>query len=155
MTRLLLPTLLLLAALSCHSCATMRAVFDPPSDALSPREHLDLGLAYEQEGRLDNAARQFERAVPEIPAGWVYLGNVRFAQERYEDALEAYEQAVEALPESAEAHNNLAWTLYTLDRDLDEAEKHARRAVALAGEANRSAYADTLDRIVAARAANP
>jgi tetratricopeptide (TPR) repeat protein len=144
--------LTLLLALSASGCATMRAVIDPPSDPLTTEEHLDLGLAYESEGRLKQAVRQYDLAAKEIPEALVLKGNALFAQGKLKQAADSFEAAVEEQDDNAEARNNLAWTLYMMNEELERAEKLAVRALELAGPTNREAYEDTLIRIRAKRA---
>jgi tetratricopeptide (TPR) repeat protein len=152
---LLLCTLALPCALALPGCTAWRAVYDPPRDALTPGEHYDLGRAYASEGRAEDAERQYALAAQDLPEAWLPLGVVRFSLGRFEEAALAFERAVEARPEEAEPRNNLAWTLLTLGRDLPRAEELAREALALASEQQRPACEDTLERILAARAAQP
>ena len=142
---------LLALLFSSAGCAAMRAVVDPHEDTLTAREHLDLGRAYEAEGRPERAAIQYEQAAEEIPEAWLFLGNAYYALERHDEAEAAYREAVEALPDNGEARNNLAWILYERGGDLAEAEELARQALALAPPGSEAAYRDTLEAIRAAR----
>ena len=146
MTRLWI--VLLVAALACPSCAAMRAVVDPHEDTLTAKEHLDLGRAYEAEGRPDRAVVQYEQAADEIPEAWLFLGNAHYSLGDHDQAEDAFRQAVEALPDNPEARNNLAWVLYEQDKDLEEAEALAQQAVSLSPPENRAPYQDTLDKIL-------
>lgn len=136
--------------LACTSCAAMRAVIDPHEDSLSAKEHLDLGQAYEAEGKPDQAVVQYEQAT-DIPEAWLFLGNAHYALGEYDEAVDAYREAVKALPDNGEAKNNLAWVLYEQGGDLNEAEQLARQAVAQAPAGSEAAYQDTLDKIIQAR----
>lgn len=120
-------------------------------DPLTAEEHLQLGLAYEQDGELDLAEREYEEAAGELPEARYYLGNLAFAREDWDEAERQYEKAVRGLPEDPRPRNNLAWLLYTRGRNLDRAEELARQAVTLATAAERAEYADTLKKIRQAR----
>jgi serine/threonine-protein kinase len=66
----------------------------------------NLGAAYFQLGRYDDAAAAFQRALEIAPTAAVYtnLGTLRFYQGRYHDAVPAFEQAVKL-----GANNSLNW----------------------------------------------
>ncbi|GAB4388194.1 MAG: tetratricopeptide repeat protein [Thermodesulfovibrionales bacterium] len=115
-------------------------------DPLTPEEHLNLGVAYEKRGELDLAVKEYEAASGELPLGYLYLGNARFLMEDYDRAERAYRKAVRKMPGNADAHNNLAWLLYTKGERLDEAESHALRALELDPTGD-GVYRDTLEKI--------
>lgn len=120
-------------------------------DPLTAREHMQLGLAYEEDGDLDLARREYEEAAEELPEAHYYLGNLAFIREEWSKAERHYEKAMKGLPEDPRPRNNLAWLLYTRGRDLDRAEALAEQAVSLAAGAERGEYADTLEKIRLAR----
>lgn len=120
-------------------------------DPLTAEEHLQLGLAYERDGELGLAEREYEEAANELPEARYYLGNLAFAREDWDEAERQYEKAVRGLPKDPRPRNNLAWLLYTRGEELDRAEELARQAVALASDAERAEYADTLEKIRQAR----
>lgn len=122
-------------------------------DPLTAQEHLQLGLAYESEGKLELAQEHYEDAADELAEAHYYLGNLAFAREDWREAERRYEKAARGLPEDPRPRNNLAWLLYTRGRDLERAEELASQAVALAEEPERAEYADTLERIRQARLA--
>ncbi|MFG0329797.1 MAG: tetratricopeptide repeat protein [Phycisphaerales bacterium] len=75
---------------------------------------------------------------------------------RTDRAIDRYRALVQAEPDDAVARNNLAYLLLTTDRDLDEAEAHARAALAIADRsrfpaAHRASFLDTLGAICQAR----
>jgi tetratricopeptide (TPR) repeat protein len=81
-------------------------------DPLSADEHVALGVAYEQQGELALAAREYERALKKDGSSFrarVNLGNVRLSEKRYADAREEYLKALGLRPGEPEATNNLAW----------------------------------------------
>lgn len=149
MTRngLLIPLVLLLGALAA-SCAMPRiAVHDDP---LSGREHLKLGMAYEAQGEAGRAADEYRLAMHREPLARLYLGNIFFGQGKMAEAETEYRAALERLPDNPEVMNNLAWLLFTRQRNLEEAQDLAERAVSRAP--SQTAYQDTLKAIRAARA---
>ena len=145
--RIILPALL--AFLLLTGCGLPNViVYDDP---LTPAEHIQLGHAYEIQGKLDLAAREYGIAARGEPLAWQLLGNVRFQQGDYDSAENAYRQAVRRLPDHPDPYNNLAWLLYAVNRNLAEAEAMARRAVALAPPERKALYLDTLDKILKLR----
>lgn len=121
-------------------------------DPLSPEEHINLGLAYEQKGEIDLAVREYEAAAEKIPAAYLYLGNVHFRNNDLEKAESWYRRAIEGDLGNAPALNNLAWLLYLKGQHLDEAESLAIRALSL-NPPDPAAYQDTLVKIRELRAA--
>jgi hypothetical protein len=78
---------------------------------LKPQQLNDLGVLYEREGRLDQAAWAYQHAIwrgPRFAPAYVNLGNVLRKQGKTEEALFRYRQAMSADPESFEAANNFA-----------------------------------------------
>lgn len=139
-----------LAAALLTGCATPRIVIH--DDPLSAEEHLQLGVSYENQGELDLARAQYDKAT-DLPQAWFYLGNIAYRQERWEEAERHYRRAIGELPDDPRPLNNLAWMLLERGRRLDEAEALARRAVALAPFWDAAPFRDTLEAILAARAA--
>lgn len=115
-------------------------------DPLTPEEHINLGVAYEKEGELDAAIREYEAAAGKLPLGHLYLGNAHFLRGDLDKAEKHYRKAVRKLPENADAHNNLAWLYYTRREHLDKAESLALRAIEL-NPAKEEVYRDTLQKI--------
>ena len=124
----------------------------PATDALTPAEHLQLGVAYEQAGELDLAMREYERAAtgPERSRALTCQGNIHSARGRSPEAEASYRAALEANPDNPVALNNLAWLLAQENRALDEAERLVRRALVLGAEP-RQIYEHTLENILRQR----
>jgi Flp pilus assembly protein TadD len=123
-------------------------------DALSAEEHCDLGVVYEREGRLDLAGREYRRSLARdasLTRARVNLGNVEAARGRLDRAERCYRRALRDRPEDGDALNNLAVVLVRRNRQLDEAERLALRAVA--GGGRDSLYRATLEEVRAARMA--
>jgi Flp pilus assembly protein TadD len=96
-------------------------------DPLDKQEHLELGLAYEQDGKLDLAEREYLAADP-IPQALLGLGNVYFQKGEHKQAEQCYRRLIR---EHGDPHalNNLAF-LYLIDgRDLEDAVSLAEKAV--------------------------
>lgn len=115
-------------------------------DSLTPEEHLNLGVAYENKGELDAAAREYRAAAKSLPEGYLYLGNISFRKGEYEEAEDYYRKTIEKDPANADAYNNLAWLFYTEGRNLQEAEDLALRAAEL-NPAKADVYYDTIEKI--------
>jgi len=143
----LVPLLCLLLA----ACSVPRVIVH--DDPLSDAEHLQLGLAYEKDGKLDLAEKEYRRALPGEPRAWLSLGNLQFGRQRLDEAEESYRRAVRALPDDPEPRNNLAWLLLSRGKDLAEAERLAREAVdAARSPEERAEFEDTLRQIRQTRA---
>jgi tetratricopeptide (TPR) repeat protein len=115
-------------------------------DSLAPEEHLNLGVAYENRGELDNAIREYRLASKELPLGYLYLGNAHFLKNELTEAERNYRKAIKKDPLNGDAYNNLAWLYFTKGEKLDEAEALALRALELNPRKN-DIYRDTLEKI--------
>ena len=122
-------------------------------DPLTPEEHLNLGLAYEQKGEYDLAIREYESASKFITISYLYLGNAYFQKSEYDKAEASYRKAIRKDPGLADAYNNLAWLLYSQNKGLDEARSLALQAIFLNPE-GKAPYLDTLKRIEDCKAGN-
>jgi tetratricopeptide (TPR) repeat protein len=95
--------------------------------------HGDLGNAYFETRRHEDAARCFRRTLALEPSSALAhfgLGLALLGQKAYSAAAKELETAGKARPDHADTHLNFAIALTELGR-LDEAIAHARRAVAL------------------------
>lgn len=115
-------------------------------DPLTPEEHLNLGVAYEQKGEFDHAIKQYELASGKLPIAYLYLGNAYFQKKEFPKAETNYKKAIRRIPQNADAHNNLAWLYYTQRNHLDEGERLALKAIEL-NPAKEDIYRDTLEKI--------
>jgi len=102
-------------------------------DPLNPEEHINLGLSYESQGEYDTALEQYNEASKELPAAYLYKGNLFFLKGEYEKAEAAYEKAINTSGDPR-AYNNLAWLYFTLNKELEKAEELAEKAVSLSPE---------------------
>ncbi len=133
----------LLSALALVSCSLPRIMV--LHDPLTPEEHVNLGVAYEKKGELDEALAQYQAASAKLPLAYLYEGNVYFQKNDMKRAEASYKKAIEKTGDPR-AYNNLAWLYYTTGEHLEEAERLARKAVELSPDS--PDFVDTLDKIV-------
>ena len=101
-----------------------------PEDYFS-RNHL--GIAYHNEGKIEEAAAQFKEVVrihPNDDRGNNGLGGCYIRQKQFKLAEFYLKRAVEICPDYAEVHNNLS-ILYIQQDRLDEALYQGKQAVSL------------------------
>jgi tetratricopeptide (TPR) repeat protein len=115
-------------------------------DPLTPEEHINLGVAYEKKGELDQAIKEYRLAAKKLPIAYVYLGNTYFQKEEWTDAESYYKKAIKKDPRQADAYNNLAWLYCTRGENLDQAEKLALKAIEL-NSSKEPTYRDTLEKV--------
>jgi len=115
-------------------------------DPLSSEEHLNLGVAYEQNKEYESALKEYEKALKEHPAAHLYMGNIYFLRNELENAEYHYKKMIDKDPGKADAYNNLAWLYYTRRENLKEAEVLALRAIEL-NSGKGDIYQDTLKKI--------
>lgn len=124
------------------SCSLPRIII--LKDPLSPEEHINLGLSYEEKAEYDAALREYEKASEELDIAYLYLGNLYFKKGDFEMAEKAYRKAIKKTSDPR-AMNNLAWLYYTLNKNLEKAEKLAEEAVKR--EPENQDFIDTLIKI--------
>lgn len=146
-TRILIALVALAAMTGCLSPANR-----PAGDALTPAEHLQLGVVYEHEGKTDLALREFERAAvgPLRSRALTCQGNMHLARQELPAAEAKYREALVADPDNFPGLNNLAWLLAGDGRSLEEAERLIRHALELNPEP-RADYEDTLRAVLRAK----
>jgi len=91
----------------------------------------NLGNAYLQQSRLDQAERALRQALqldPESPEAQNLLGLARLERGDTKSAEACFREAIRILPEFAAAHNNLA-NLLAGDKKYSEAEYHFEKAI--------------------------
>ncbi len=111
---------------------------------LTPQEHINLGVAYENLHDFDGAEREYRIASREMPIAYLYLGNVYFQRGMTDKAEKAYREVIDKT-QDPNAYNNLAWLYYSEDTNLDEAESLAQTAVTM--QPKNEEFSDTLTKI--------
>lgn len=145
--RIEIPHFLLFALCSLlfsFGCAFPRIIV--LEDPLTPKEHLNLGVAYERKGEFENAIKEYKLAAKELPVAYIYLGNVQFQKNELGEAEKYYKKSIKKEPNNADAYNNLAWLYYIKGENLDEAEVLALKAIEL-DSLKIHIYRDTLEKI--------
>lgn len=116
---------------------------------LPPEQLVDLGVLYEREGRLEEAAWAYQHAVwrdPRYAQAYVNLGNVLRQQGKPQEAGLRYRQAMAADPKCFEAANNFADLCAEQGQCLDEAVERLEPLLQEAGP-YRPFGLDTLGRL--------
>ncbi len=142
------PRYLTVCCLLLAGCALPRIIV--LEDPLSPEEHINLGVAYEKKGELDNALKEYEEASKRLAVAFLYMGNIHFQKNEFDKAESYYKKAIKKDPQNADAYNNLAWLYYTKKENLDEAESLVLKALEL-NPSKKDIYHDTLEKIKALR----
>jgi Flp pilus assembly protein TadD len=80
------------------------------SDPLTPEEHFQLGVSYDQSGKLDLAMREYERAAtgPTAATALTCQGNIHLTREDLPAVEAKYRAALAVDPDQVHALNNLA-----------------------------------------------
>jgi protein O-mannosyl-transferase len=94
--------------------------------------YYNLGLTYFQQGRLDEAIRQYQKVLQSDPNEIDALNNLGSAllqQGRTDEAIASYQKVLARAPDSAAAHNALALA-YVQQGRMDEAVAHLQKALA-------------------------
>ena len=102
-------------------------------DPLSAKEHIDLGVIYEQKGMLDLAEKEYLKAVDKqstwaIP--YFNLGNVAYKRHDLKAAEGYYRKALKLDDQNPDVMNNLASLLHETGRD-NEARTLIEKALSL------------------------
>lgn len=150
----LLSVFCLLSSVLSFSCSLPRIIV--LDDSLTPEEHINLGVAYERKGEIDNAIEEFKKASEKLPAAYFYMGNAYMQKGNFDEAERYYKKAIKKQPDLADAYNNLAWLYYNkakgsgltaedIKEILKEAEGLALKALELS--LSNENYKDTLDKI--------
>lgn len=134
--------LLAISVLIFSSCSLPRIII--LKDPLSPEEHINLGLSYEEKAEYDAALKEYETAAKDMAIAYFYIGNLYFKKGDFDNAEKAYKKAIRKTSDPR-AMNNLAWLYYTINKDLDRAEGLAEEAVKKSPD--NQDFIDTLNKI--------
>ena len=120
---------ILVFALSACSMPRIVVLHDP----LSAKEHIDLGVIYEQKGMLDLAEKEYLKAVDK-QSNWAIpyfnLGNLAYKRKDLKAAEGYYRKALKLDDQNPDIMNNLASLLHETGRD-DEARTLIEKALSL------------------------
>ena len=144
--RVLIAFLVVVCLTTITACSLPGLVI--PRDPLTAEEHLNLGVAYEKQGELDAALREYETASRELPLAYLHIGNTLFQKNDLKKAEKAYRKAI-AKTGDPRAYNNLAWLYYSSNQKLDQAEGLARKAVEISPGSQE--FQDTLEKVLIRR----
>jgi tetratricopeptide (TPR) repeat protein len=137
---------LMVVTILLYSCSLPRIIVF--HDPLTPEEHINLGVSYENKGELDAALKEYETASKKLQIAHLYIGNIYFQRNDFENAEKHYRKVIRKT-DDPRAYNNLAWLYYTMDTKLHEAEKLAQKAIELSPDS--VDFKDTLGKIVEKR----
>ncbi len=118
-----LVLLLLILVIPLGGCAALYSSLYT-DDPLTAKEHNDLGVIYEREGKHDLAIREYKRAIAidgSLATPLVNLGNVYMKEGEYTEAEKYYRRALDRDPKSVDAANNLASLYLETGKDYREA----------------------------------
>ena len=127
-----------------------QAVSLQPESADTADRHVAMGRAYQQLGRTDEAAEQYERAL-DIDSGNARaldsLAVLHFQLRRYEEALRLYDTLIEIGEANALIYANRGAALYSLGR-LDEALGSLDRALSMDPALARTGFGEVRDKLL-------
>lgn len=108
----------------------------PPTATPTPSasDHIKQGTAHYEQGELDKASVEFNKALelePDNSYALRNLGTVYADLGNWEEAVAAYEQAIELAPDFGEAYGDLVAAYVSLDK-LSEAIEAGQKAIELA-----------------------
>ncbi len=101
-----------------------------------PRGYYNLGLAYQKQGRREEAVQEYMTAMklnPNFPGSHHNLGLIYYEQGRLEEAAREYMTAIKLIPEFPWSYNNLGLVYYRQGR-LEEAIQEYTTAIKLKPE---------------------
>ncbi len=101
---------------------------------LSAGDHVELGMEYHDQGELDKAVAEFEKAIeldPNNADAHRNLGTAYGEQGKWEEGAAAYERAIELDPDFGEAYGDLTAAYFYLER-IPEALEAGEKAIELA-----------------------
>lgn len=108
----------------------------PPTATPTPSasDHVKQGLEYYEQGELDKAMAEFDKAIelePDNVDAHRNLGTVYGEQGKWEESAAAYEQAIELAPDFGEAYGDIVAAYIKLGK-LEEAAAAGEKAIELA-----------------------
>ncbi len=104
------------------------------NDPLTPEEHLQLGLSYENKNLFEEAKKHYKEAAKSDARGFLFLANLYLKQGNYDLAEDNYRESIKKNDRLADAYNNLAWLYYLKGERLEEAEELVKKAMEIEKE---------------------
>ncbi|PYK76556.1 MAG: hypothetical protein DME39_00800 [Verrucomicrobia bacterium] len=104
-----------------------------PVESKSDKEHYETGRSLEEQGRYEDAMREFQRAISIDAKNSVYYNNLAFCLKelrRYDEAIEIINQALSLDPKNSYAYRELGICYYG-KQQLEKAIKALQQAVSL------------------------
>lgn len=132
---------LIAVLVSLTSCTTLKILVMP--SALTAREHVDLGLSYEEQGDHDLAEKEYRKAVakePDWAVPYFNLGNLAYRDQDLAAAERFYEMALTLDRSNPDVMNNLATVYHEQGKD-EQARALIEKALSIR---HRDEYLDTL-----------
>jgi tetratricopeptide (TPR) repeat protein len=108
----------------------------------SARAHFNYGAALQQDGRLDDAEKEYNAALrfdPNYVKVYMNLGQLFMSKSKLEEAQKNYEKAIQLDPNTGEVHSGYAYLLERLGRK-DEARAEYQTAIRLSPKSARLLY---------------
>jgi Tfp pilus assembly protein PilF len=108
----------------------------------SARAHFNYGASLQQEGRLDNAEKEYNAALrfdPSYVKVYINLGQIFMSKSKLDEAQRNYEKAIQLDPNTGEVHSAYAYLLERLGR-RDEARGEYQAAIRLSPKSARLLY---------------
>ncbi|HEV3392690.1 MAG TPA: tetratricopeptide repeat protein [Chthoniobacterales bacterium] len=109
----------------------------------SARAHFNYGVALQQNGRLDEAEKEYNTALrfdPNYVKVYINLGQLFVSKEKFDDAKTNYERAIQLEPGTGEIHSGYAYVLERLGQP-DEARAQYQQAIRFSPKFARLFYA--------------
>ena len=115
-------------------------------DPLTPEEHLNLGVTYENKGELDNALKEYHTASKKLPLAYLYIGNIHFQKDELEKRNPTIRKRSKKTRKTPMPIITLHGFTIQKEENLDEAERLVVKAIEL-NPSKRDIYEDTLKKI--------
>lgn len=99
----------------------------------SPNTHNNMGDVYARHGDLDEAAKEFQKAIeikPNYADAYHNLANVYQEMEKIDLAIQSYQKAISFNPNLWQSNQNLA-AIYYQQEKFDDALKHIQKAISI------------------------
>lgn len=117
-----------------HKTEAIRLLEDLlPQGSNEPSLFYNLGLAYEEVGRIEDALRSYRRALelePDMVAAHINSGSILLSRKKFDEAVQQFRKAIDVNPLEVAAHYNLAIALQEKG-DTEGVERELRTVVVI------------------------